>query len=195
MALFPDEKQSLVKHFSGRSRKASLTRTNRLQVAKKYDNKGKRVEPSENGLVPRRHVFDLSIKEASFLKVWKENDWDFRKAVETTMVKPWWAKHFVQSLDARNYRQEDERDEILAQIPTKTWITARYTAASIGLERPTEEQKWGIQGAERIVMPKGPAVQITNNILNMPKLTPEQEAQLRSLGDSIATTGEDQKVA
>lgn len=191
--VYPDEKKALVKHFSGRSRKALLSR-NRVLVPKKYTNQGKRIEANAEGLVARRHIFDLSIKEAQFLKAWKENSWNFRKAVEVTAVSPWWAKRFHRSLDARNYRQEDERDEILANIPTRTWVTARYTAAAIGVEKPSEEQKWGIQGAERIVMPKGPSIQI-NNVLMMPKLTPEQEAQLRSLGDSIATTGEEQAVA
>lgn len=184
-----DEKKTLVKHFSGRSRRALLVKS-RLLVAKKYDNKGNPVEPSEDGKLTHRQVFDLTLKEARFLKSWKENGWDFDKACKERDVDPLWAKKFSRSLDAQNYQKEDERDEILAQIPTKTWITARYTAASLGLEKPDDNQKWGIDRVKEVVIPRTNVNVHVGNILQLPALSPEQESALRQLGDSIATSAE-----
>ncbi len=187
--LFPEEKKALVKHFSGRSRKALLSHS-RLIVSKKYDNQGNPVKPNPQGLVPHRHVFELTLKEASFLKAWKESQWDFDKACEKANVEFDWAKKFSRSLDAQNYRQEDDRDEILSQIPTKTWITARYTAAGLGIESPNDDQKWGIDRVKDVVIPRTSVGIQINNVMQLPALSPEQEAALRALGDSIAAAGE-----
>src|ERR1043166_2895146 len=183
--LYPDEKKELVKHFSGRSRKALLSHS-RLFVPKKYDNKGRPVKITEDGKLPRRHVFELTLREATFLKAWKENAWDFDKACEKSNVDAAWAQKFSRSLDAENYRQEDERDEILSQIPTKTWITARYTAAGLGIESPSDDQKWGIDRVKEVVIPKTTISVQINNVLQMPALTPDQEASARKFFDAIA---------
>ncbi len=191
---FKDETKALVKHFSGRSRRAKLVK-NRILVCAKYDNDGKPVKVSPAGEVEARHLYDLTIKEATFLKTWKESAWDLEAAAVSCNVPSAWAKQFAKSLTADNYRKEDERDEILAQIPTKTWITARYTAASLGLEKPDDDQKWGIDRVKEIVVPKTNINVSVGTVLQFPALSPDQEAELRRLGDSIATTGEAQNAA
>lgn len=182
-----DENKALVKHFSGRSRRALLANSH-LLVAKKYEDDGSPVVPAEDGRLTPKQVFDLTRKEARFLKAWKEANWDFDKACSVSNVNPEWAKGFTRSIDAVNYQKEDERDENLAQIPTKTWITARYTAAGLGLEKPDEDRKWGIDRVKEIIIPRTNVNVHVGTVLQLPSLSTEQESELRRFADSIATT-------
>ena len=135
--MYKDEKKALVNHFSGRSPRTILTNRNHLLVAKKYEDDGSPVK-----VMKHSKIYDLNLREATFLWKWKESDWDFDKAVDQAQVKVEWARKFTRSLVAENYRKEDERDAILSEIPTPTWIKARYAEAGLGLVEPTDNQKW-----------------------------------------------------
>lgn len=185
MGLHPDEKKDLVRHFSNRARKADIIGT-RLIAPKKYDENGDPIKPNDDGTLQKSQIFDFSLTQARFLKAWKDCEWDFDKACEAAKVDPLWAKKLANSINAKNYRQEEERDQILAQIPSKTWVTARYTEAALGHSEPSQTQQWGLDRVKEIVMPKAAANVQINNVLAMPALPPEVLDQLKSIAHQAA---------
>lgn len=187
----PSEKKELLRHFSNRARKPAF-RGRRLLVPKKYDASGELIAPPPNGHLTSSQLFNWNLDEARFLKAWKESDWDFDKACELTHSEPSWARKLIGSVNAVNYRQEEQRDALLAQIPNKTWVTARYTEAALGLSDPSETQQWGLDRVREIVIPKAaPNVQI-NNVLAMPALSEDTLAQLKAIAHKEALESTDE---
>lgn len=181
MRFSPDEKKTLVRKFSNKSRQAALI-GNRLIAPRVFDDKGSPLSGRE--AIEKPYSFNL--REAAFLVALRDSKGDFDKAVKETSADPAWAKRFLQRKNSQAFLSEDEHYAALAQIASMPWVKGKIAAAVLGEEDPTETQRWGLERLEKINTPKGVAIQIQNNTFQMPQLPPEQLEKARQFFDTIA---------
>lgn len=66
----------------------------------------------------------LSLDDLRFLKIWREQGWDVRKAAEVSGLSEERAAKLVKRLSC--FREEDARVQALCEIPTPQWISAKH---------------------------------------------------------------------
>lgn len=125
----------------------------------------------------------LTLNDLRFLKIWRSVDWDIDKAVAQTDLTKDKAQKFIRKLQA--FREEDARVKALAEIPTPGWIAARQVenlydgGAMNDSEHKSLQELAKISGAYK----NTGNVSITQNVFNLPKLTPDIEAKMKELAD------------
>lgn len=179
-------KENLLKDagINDRARKVSL-RGKQVIVPLKFDEDG---EPAtQDKLIFKR----LSLTDLRFLKALKGSDWNIARACEISGISLERSERLVKKLAC--FREEDARVKALCEIPTPDWIAAKHVQNVYegGVLQDSEHKS--LQELAKIEGAYKNTSQVNVNVvhsLQLPKLTPEQEAQFRELGDSIATTAE-----
>lgn len=177
------EIKELAKEFTDKSRKPRIS-GKKVAIPLKFDEEGQ-VLTQENFDI-RKHLKMLSLDDLSFLKLWRDSGWNDEEASSKSLLPPDRCKALVRKLVC--FKQEEERIKALADIPTPNWITAKHTENVFegkldDSQRDSLKELAKITGAYKT---NAIGIQI-NNFLQMPDLTPEQEAKLKSIGDSIAS--------
>jgi hypothetical protein len=178
-------KEDLAKVVNDASRKVSI-RGNQAIVPLKFDEDG---EPA---------TFDKTIykrvnrNDLRFLALWQETDYseDIEVLRKKTNLPESRIKWFCNKLDC--FKQEDLLTKAVCKIPSVNHIKARlhinsYTDELTDGQRDSLKELAKIGGAYKNVSSVN--VNVVHS-LKLPALKPEEEAELRRLGDSIATTVE-----
>jgi len=129
----------------------------------------------------------LTIDDLRFLQVWRECEWDTAKARERAGLPQDRIEKLVAKLAV--FRQEDAQVRALCEIPTPDWIKAKHVEnAYLGGRDNKSKQK----SLEELAKMEGAYKQTapTNqlNVFNI-SLTPEQEATLKPVFDTLAMDG------
>lgn len=181
----PGEKKKLASVVNDASRKITI-RGSQAIVPLKYDKDGNPVQRIQSQYLKR-----LTLDDLRFLKAWKESDWNLDAAVKKTNVSQERALHLAKKLQV--FREEDAITRSLAEIPTPSWIAARHVENVLdGGQLEDSEQKSlqelaKIQGAYKNTSTQ---INIQQNFLQRPTLSPEQEKEVRQIFDTIAIQGE-----
>lgn len=162
-----------------KARKVTL-RGKQVIVPLKFD------EDGEPATVDKLIFKRLSLADLRFLQIWREVSWDVGKAVEKSGLSLVCAERLIKKLSC--FREEDAKVKALCEIPTPDWIAAKHVENVYNLTLEDSQHKSlselaKIEGAYKNTN----QINIQNNVFNMPQLTPEQQAELKALGDRLAS--------
>lgn len=148
----------------------------------------------EGNFDPCRDIATLKDSELYFLDVWRESGWNNEEACRKSRLGYEEAKRLCRKL--ARWHEESLRVEALAKVPTPSWIAAKdvknvYDGGSLSdSAHKSLERLAKITGAF-----KTSDVSITQNVFNLPKLSPEVEAQFRVLAEQALEAEVVEKVA
>lgn len=175
--MIPD-RDKLAEVVNDKARKITI-RGNTAIVPLKFDEHG---EPATvDKLIFKR----LSLSDLRFLQKLRAADWNIDKALEGDPLTRPAAERLVKKLAC--FREEDARIKALCEIPTPDWIAAKHVQNVYegGVLQDSEHKSLAelakIEGAYKQVAP-----QTQINVFNLPDITPEKEAELKKVFDTIA---------
>lgn len=180
MNISAQEADKLAAKHSDRARK--VTRVGRtFLIPHKFDPSGAPL--TEETFLPARDLSKLSMDDFALLDALQDAGWNLDKACEQIAMDPDSGKRRWKRL--QYFKFEEKRAHALAVVATPDLITAKhlenvYTGTLDDGQRDSLKELAKITGAYK----QAPVNQ--TNIFNMPVLTPEQESQLRAIGDEIA---------
>ncbi len=178
-------KEDLAKVVNDKSRKIHI-RGKHAIVPLKFDEDG-------NPATIDRLIFKrLSLTDLRFLKVLRENNWDVEKSASDVGLQYDNAVRLVKKLAC--FREEEAKVKALCEIPTPSWIKAKHVENFYEGGSLEDSQHKSLQELAKIEGAYKNTSSVNVNVvhsLQLPTLSQEQEAQLRQLGDSIATTVEE----
>lgn len=172
---------SLTSAVNSRARKITL-RGKHTIVPLLFDEEG---EPATvDTLILKR----LTILDLRFLKAWKECAWNVEKACEMAGVTRDKASSLIRRLQV--FREEDAKVKALAEIPTPTWIKAKHVENIYSGGTLEDSQQKSLSELAKIegAYKNQATVNLTQNVFNLPKLTPEVEAEFRQLAEKAIET-------
>lgn len=175
------DKRALESAVNDASRRITLRGTESI-VPLKFDGDGDPVGPDTPAA--KRIFRRLTLNDYRFLKVWRESDWDIEAAVRKTGVPQDKVERLIRKLQC--FRDEDAKVRALCEIPNPEWIAARHVENLYnGGELQDSQHKSLVELAkiEGAYKQQAPASQL--NVFNI-NLTPEQEARLKPVFDTIA---------
>jgi hypothetical protein len=176
----PDESKKLVAEFSDRSRKAVLS-GNKALIPLKYDDQGEIL--TEETFDIRKHLKRLSLLDLRFLKMWRDCQWDTAKACEKSGIDPKKAERLAKRLQC--FREEEARTKALAEIPTPSWVAAKHLE-NVYSNELEDGQRDSLKELAKITGAYKPTTSVSVQVsLEKPAWTPEQEAKLREVYDTI----------
>lgn len=159
-----------------KARKVTL-RGKQVIVPLKFDEDG-------NPATVDRLIFKrLSLTDLRFLKILREVNWEISAAVEKANIDLGKAERLIKKLSV--FREEDARVKALCEIPTPDWIAAKhvqnvYEGGTLeDSEHKSLQELAKIEGAYKNNL----QVNVTQNVFNLPKLTPEVEAKFKQLAE------------
>lgn len=174
------DRRDLKKVVNDEARRVKI-RGNQAIVPLKFDEDGEVVsETTPSQKVILKH---LTLKDLSFLKVWKESEWNITEARAKSNLEESDVDRLVKKLQC--FRDEDAKVKALAEIPTASWITAKHVENVYegGRLEDSEHKSLAelakISGAYKTVA----NLSITQNVFNLPQLTPEVEAKFKRLAE------------
>lgn len=134
----------------------------------------------------------LSLDDLRFLKVWRESLWDVDVARNKTGISESVCKNLIKKLSC--FREEDARVKALCEIPTPSWIKSKHVENFYEGGTLEDSQHKSLQELAKIegAYKNTAAVSITQNVFNLPKLTPEVEAEFRLLAEKAIDTEAEQ---
>ena len=177
-------KENLEKVVNDRARRIRI-RGRQAIVPLKFDEDG-------NPATVDRLIFKrLNLNDLRFLKSLRSSNWDVSKATKEVGISDEQACRLLSKLAC--FREEDARVKALCEIPTPDWIAAKHVQNVYegGTLEDSEHKSLAelakIEGAYKQTAPTSQL-----NVFNI-NLTPEQEAKLKPVFDTIAL--EDKRVA
>lgn len=123
----------------------------------------------------------LSMDDLRFLKYLREAEWNVDLAVEKTGISLGEGERLVKKLAC--FREEDARVKALCEIPTTSWIKSKHVENFYEGGTMADSQQKSLQELAKIegAYKSQSAVSITQNVFNLPKLTPAVEEEFRQL--------------
>lgn len=138
---------------------------------------------TEETFVPGRDLSKLSMDDFCLLDALQECGWNVENAAVRANMPSDEAKRRYKRL--RYFEFEVERSQALAVVATPEFITAKHVD-NVYTNTLDDGQRDSLKELTKILGLNKQTVVAQTNIFNMPTLTPEQEAQLQEIGDSIA---------
>ncbi len=178
------KKHELEKAFNDSSRHITLRGKSAL-VPLKFTETGEPVseKTSRVDIIIKR----LTIPQINFLYHWRLTEFkDAAKACEKAGLSLDQAERLAQKLSC--FKQEDAKVRAMAEIPTPSWIAAKHVENVFeggkleDSERDSLKELAKISGAYKTQA----TVSFTQNVFNLPKLSPEAEAELHKIADREA---------
>lgn len=136
----------------------------------------------------------LSISDLRFLQIWRDAGWDVQVAIQKAALPQPVAERLIKRLQC--FREEDARVKALCEIPTPAWIAAKHVENVYEGGRLEDSEHKSLQELAKIqgAYKSQTNVNITQNVFNLPKLTPEAEAKIKAIADLEADVQEAQVV-
>ena len=128
-------------------------------------------------------VKSLSLQALKFLHYYRSTGWDIEQSRLKSGVTREETERLVKKLQV--FREEDEKIRTLAHIPTADWVNAKHVE---NVYNGGEDNKSTQKSLEELAKIGGfyktqPQLSLTQNVFNLPKLTPEIEAKFKELAD------------
>ena len=171
-----NEKRELEKVVNDKARKIKI-RGGTAIVPLKFDEDG-------NPATVERLIFKrLSLNDLRYLSALRKRDWDPKLACEDTGIPYDSAERLVKKLAC--FREEDARVKALCEIPTPSWIKAKHVenfyegGALEDSQHKSLQELAKIEGAYKTTA----NLNITQNVFNLPQLSPEVEAKLKEIAE------------
>lgn len=180
MELSAQEADHLASKNSDRARKVSRVGRTFL-VPHKFDPSGSPL--TEESFIPARDLSKLSMNDFLLLDALQEVGWNLEKASVKANMDLESAKRRFKRL--QYFEFEAKRAHALAQVATPEFITSQHLD-NVFTNTLQDGQRDSLKELAKITGAYKQAAVSQTNIFNMPQLTPEQEAALREIGDSIA---------
>lgn len=128
----------------------------------------------------------LTLQDLRFLQDWRAAEWDTQKAIEKSGLTPEKAERLIKKLVV--FREEDAKVKALAEIPTPDWIKSKHVE---NIYNPTleESQQKSLSELAKIegAYKNTAKINIQNNTFQMPVLDEQGMAELKALGDRLAS--------
>lgn len=173
-------KEDLAKAVNDRSRRITI-RGKQAIVPLKFDEDG-------NPATVDRLIFKrLSLTDLRFLSLWRSKNWDVQSTIAEMGIPESRALRLIQKLAC--FREEDAKVKALCEIPTPSWIKSKHVENFYegGVLQDSQHKSLAelakIEGAYKNTS----QINIQNNVFQMPSLTAEQQAELKALGDRLAS--------
>ena len=175
------EIKRFAKKFSDLSRKAILN-GNTLVIPHKVKNSG--VIVTHENFDARVDLSKLSLKDLAFLETWMDTGWDFEKTCRELGITEDQAKWSYNKV--RYFEFEDKKVKALAKVPTPEFVAAK-NLEGFYRDNYSDGQRDHLKELAKITGAYKPTVSINAQVqLEKPDWTPEQEAKLREVYDTIA---------
>lgn len=164
-----------------KARKVTL-RGKQVIVPLKFDEDG-------NPTTTDRLIFKrLSLLDLRFLQALKKSDWNVEKArLQIDGMEFEKANRLLRKLSC--FREEEAKVKALCEIPTPDWIAAKHVENVYDggtLQDSQQKSLAELAKIEGAYKQQTPATQI--NVFNLPKLTPEVEAEFKALAEKALDT-------
>lgn len=177
------EKEQLAREFSDKARKVKWV-GNKALVPHKFTPKGDVV--SQENFNVKTCLSRLNLNDLRFLQLWRENKWNDEQALAKSGLEPDQATKTLKRL--AYFKTEDARIKALATEATPERILAKDMENVEAGGTLNDSQHKSLDRAAKIVGAfKTTEINIQQNFLQMPSLTPEQEKEVRQIFDTIAT--------
>lgn len=183
------KRDDLAKGINDSSRRIKI-RGQYAVVPLKFDQEGR--PATETTMVVKR----LTLNDLRFLALWRETDFaeDVNVLAEKANLDIDRVERLIKKLSC--FSQENARVKALCEIPTPNWIKAKHVESIYGganeklcdADQKSLSELAKIEGAYKNTSTVN--MNVTHS-LQLPSLSPEQEAELKRIGDSIATTAQE----
>jgi len=133
----------------------------------------------------KKHISRLNLNDLRFLQLWSENKWDNEATAAKSDLAPDQLEKTFKKL--QYFKTEDARILALAKEATPERILAK-DMENVEVESLTDSQHKSLDRVAKIIgaFKTSAAVNIQQNVFNMPKLSPETMAKLKEFADSQA---------
>lgn len=159
-----------------RARKVTI-RGKQVIVPLKFDEDG-------NPATVDRLIFKrLTLHDLRFLQKLRAADWDIEKALSGFEMPRVVAERLVKKLAC--FREEEAKVKALCEIPTPDWIAAKHVENVYDGGTLQDSQQKSLAELAKIegAYKNNLNVNVTQNVFNLPKLTPETEAKFKQLAE------------
>lgn len=172
-------KEDLAKAVNDKARKIAI-RGKQAIVPLKFDEDGN--PATVDKLIFKR----LSLRDLRFLGFWRSSNWDIEKAKEKTDLSSEEVQRLVRKLSC--FREEDAKVKALCEIPTPSWIKAKHVENIYDGGTLEDSQQKSLQELAKIegAYKNTGAIQLTQNVFNLPKYDAATEAKLKEIADREA---------
>ena len=176
-----DEKKLLVKEFSDSSRKSLLMRSeNTAVVHHKFTEDGDIVDSSNFNM--KRDVSRLNITDLKFLSEWRKAKWDEQVPIQKLNLTAERAKRIIKKVSY--FKTEDAKVKALADIPTPEWISAKDVENVYENGTLNDSTHKSLDRLAKITGAfKTTEVNLTQNVFNLPALSPDIEAKFKIIAE------------
>lgn len=174
-----DELTKLAKKFSDKSRK-SISIGNQAIIPHKVKPSGEIID--DKNFDAAIDISRLNLSDLRFLDAWRDAGWNMEKACAKLGIEIAKAKRMYEKV--RYFEFEDTKVKTLAKVPTPEFVAAKniegfyHDNLSDG-QRDHLKELAKITGAYKNTA----TLSITQNVFNLPKLTPEVEAEFKALAE------------
>lgn len=174
-----DEAKRFASQFSDKSRKAFRI-GNKVAIPHKVKPNGEVV--SQETFNAKTDISQLNLNELRFLDVFRDLGWNFDKACEKVGISVDQGKRTYKK--CLWFQQEDEIVRAKAKVPSANYILAKdidNVEKAVVLD---DSQHKSLDRMAKITGSfKTTELNITQNVFNLPKLTPEVEAEFKALAE------------
>lgn len=141
-----------------------------------------------------KHLARLSPQDLEFVEAWREEKWDFDKACARLKITASQGHYRRKKVE---FLQTEEKIILAkAKIPTPSYILAKDLDNVEGIKKIEDTEHKSLDRMAKILGAfKTTEVNIQANIYQMPKMTPEQELELKVFADRMADIQEAQIVS
>lgn len=175
------EKKQLARQFSDKARKVKWV-GNKALVPHKFTESGDVV--NQDNFDARKHLSKLNLADLRFLQLWKNNKWSDEETVKKSGLTPEQVEKTFKKL--AYFKTEDARIHALASEATPERVLAK-DMENIESGTLNDSQHKSLDRVAKITGAfKTSEVNITQNVFNLPRMTPETEAALRQIADKEA---------
>lgn len=173
-------RQDLAKAVNDKARHVTI-RGKQAIVPLKFDAEG---NPATNEKIIIKR---LSLDDLRFLSKWKANDWDIEKTKSEVGLPDARIERLVKKLAC--FREEDAKVKALCEIPTPGWIAAKHVENIYEGGTLEDSQHKSLSELAKIegAYKNTNQINIQNNVFQMPQLDAQAMAELKALGDKLAS--------
>lgn len=178
-----EEKKDLLQHFADGTRKPALVGQTAL-IPKLFEDDG---DLRTTWATPDS-TYRLSFAQLHFLKTFEDSQ-SLEKACVAAHRSLDWGKDFLAKHQTTGgYLWEKQKIKQLSTVATPEWTKAKAVEGVMGTWKPDKAQVECLKLVKDINYPKASlTINQTNNFLQMPPMSPEEEAERRKIADRFAT--------
>lgn len=178
----PQEKKKLLQHFSEGRKPAVVGQT--AIIPKLFEDDG---DLRTTWATPDS-TYRLSFAQLHFLKTFEDTQDLEASCIKAQRTVDWGKDFLAKHQTIGGYLWEKQKIKQLSTVATPEWTKAKAVEGVMGTWKPDKAQVECLKLVKDINYPKA-ALMIQNNmVLQMPSMTPEEEAEVRKFADRLANS-------